>query len=547
MAQRGPKLEQDKLCCSVCLDLMKDPATIPCGHSFCLNCIRKYWDEEQSHSCPQCRQSFSARPALVRSAVLAELLEEKRTTGPQAGAEDPDSIQSGDVECDFCSEKKLKAVRSCLQCLVSYCEQHLQPHFTVSALKKHRLVEPSRRLEDSVCPLHGEVMKIFCRTDQSCICYLCLMDEHEGHQTLSAAAEMSNKQKELEASLEEVQQRIQDRQQEVKQLRQVVEDINQSADEASRDGEKIFTDVKQQIRSRQKSEVNKAKELQERLEQEITELRRRTAVLEELRQTREHIQFLQTYSALSRLGEAADLTRIDVQSLSFNRDAAETASELREKLQELLSEEWTQVPPTRPDVEVLLPQPEPKTRDQFLEYACPLRFDRRTENKCVKVKKNLTAEYYDEDYPVVVHPDVFTSWPQILCREALTGRCYWEVEWKAENEISEVFIAVSYKDISRDGPESVFGNNQKSWALQCNYQGYEIRHNGTTAPVSAPVSYRTGVYLDHSAGTLSFYRVSDNIMTLLHRVQAMFTQPLCPGLGVYNGASAQFCNLWSKY
>uniref|UniRef100_A0A3B5LGZ2 RING-type domain-containing protein n=1 Tax=Xiphophorus couchianus TaxID=32473 RepID=A0A3B5LGZ2_9TELE len=292
-------LPGDKLSCSICLDLMKDPATIPCGHSYCLACIGSYWDAaEENPSCPQCRQRFSPRPVLVRSSVLAELF--------------------------FCSLPKCtttfsqfslfpqKAVKSCLQCLVSFCEQHLQPHFSISALKKHKLVEPSRQLEDSVFPLHSEVMKIFCRTDQSCICYLCLMDEHKGHQTLSAAAEMSNKQKELAARLQDVQRRIQGREQEVEKLQQVEKDIHRSADEALRNAEKIFTAVKQQIRSRQESEVNKVKELQEVLEEEIRDLRRRAAMVEELQQTSDHIRFLQNYSSLDRLGEASDPTRIDV-------------------------------------------------------------------------------------------------------------------------------------------------------------------------------------------------------------------------------------------
>lgn len=455
-------------------------------------------------------------------------------------------VLSVDVLCDFCSEEKQKAVKSCLQCLVSFCDQHLQPHFSISALKKHKLVEPSWQLEDSVCPLHSEVMKIFCRTDQSCICYLCLMDEHKGHQTLSAAAEMSNKQKELAARRQDVQRRIQGREQEVEKLQQVEKDIHRSADEALRNAEKIFTAVKQQIRSRQESEVNKVKELQEALEEEIRDLRRKAAMVEEVQQTSDHIRFLQNYGSLDRLGEASDPTRIDGQPESFRRDAEGTVSELRDKLEELLTEDWSPVPPTGTDVKVLVPQAEPQTREEFLQYACPLTLDRRTAHKWVEVESNSRAAFCYTKHESLDHPDKFLCWPQILCREALTGRCYWEVECKTNYGGSEVFIAVSYKDISQKGEESAFGNNKKSWALQCCCQGYEIRHNSIKTPVSGPISSRIGVYLDHSAGVLSFYSVSDNNMSLLHRVQTTFTRPLCPGFGVYYASWAQICDLSAK-
>ncbi len=149
--------------------------------------------------------------------------------------------------------------------------------------------------------------------------------------------------------------------------------------------------------------------------------------------------------------------------------------------------------------------------------------------------------YTDTDQSYPDHPDRFDGYAQVLCRESVWGRCYWELEWSGD-EYGFVYISVSYKSISRKGwgNECVFGYNDQSWSLRCSPSSYSFRHNNieTGLPVK-PISSRIGVFVDHSAGTLSFFSVSDT-MSLIHTVQTTFTQPLYPGFWVLDG-SVKLC------
>ncbi|XP_039636185.1 tripartite motif-containing protein 16-like [Perca fluviatilis] len=565
MAQKRVKLDREAFSCSICLNLLKDPVTTPCGHNYCMNCIKSHWDEEDrknSHSCPQCRKTFTLRPVLLKNTMLADVVEELKKTGLQAAPADHCYAGAEDVACDVCTGRKLKAHKSCLQCLASYCEKHLQPHFESETFKKHKLVEPSKKLQENVCSRHDEVMKMFCRTDQQLICYLCSVDEHKGHDTVSAAAERAERQRELEGSRQNIQQRIQDREKDVKLLQQQAEAIDRSADKAVEDSEKIFTelirllekrssDVKQQVRSQQKSEVSRVKELQEKLEQEITELKRKAAELKKLSHTEDHTQFLHNYPSLSPLSQSA--SSIHIRPLSCFEDVTAAVSEVRDKLQDVLREKRTNVSLTGTEVDVLLQQPEPKTRSGFLKYSHAITLDPNTASTRLLLSEgNRRATFMLQHQPYSVmrkqqsyssHPDIFTNLSQVLSRESLTGRCYWEVKRRGRG----VWVAVAYKNISRAGrsDECGFERNDKSWALYCNNNKYTFCYNKVQTPVSGPESSTVGVYLDHSAGILSFYSVSET-MTLLHRVQTTFTQPLYAGLWFdywSPGDSAELCKL----
>ncbi|KAM8882059.1 tripartite motif-containing protein 16-like [Synchiropus picturatus] len=524
-------LQRESFSCSICLHLLKDPVTLPCGHSFCQVCVERYWDSEGERNicqCPQCRRTFTPRPLLQKNVMLAELVEELKKTGLQAA----DLCYAGpeDVACDSCTGRKLKALKSCLLCLTSYCEQHLQPHLEAPAFRRHKLVQPSKQLQEIICPQHDKVKEIFCRTDQQVICHLCAVDQHKDHHIVSAAAERREREKEVDQSRGRIQQSIQEREEELKLLQQQQKTIKDSADKAVKDSQESLqqmiqnlqirmADVEQQIRSRQETEAAGVGELQEQLEQEIAELKKKDAELQQLSLTDSHLVFLQNWSSPSEVSEDTLSCRTHVRPHCCFEEVAAAVSASRERLQDLLRDTCTNIS--------LMLGAEPKTRAEFLRFSRDITLDPNTaHSKLLLSEGNRKVRNMGEDQSPPHHPDRFTHYPQVLSKEPLTGRCYWEVEWR-----EEVDVAVSYKNISRSGDKSEFGCNDKSWSLYCHDSGCSFTHNSITPTVSSVRPSRVGVYLDHSAGLLSFYSVSGT-MTLLHRVHTTFTQPLHAGVWV---------------
>lgn len=181
---------RDLFTCPICLDLLKNPVTILCGHNYCKGCIEDCWAKEEGQkgicSCPQCRQTFTQRPVLNQNNIVAELVEQFKKANDQATCPVLCSAGPGDVECDVCTGKKPKATKSCLDCLLSYCETHFLLHNDVNPGRRHRVVNAISQLKERICAEHRRPLEIFCRKDQRCVCLLCLVHEHKGHDTVSA-------------------------------------------------------------------------------------------------------------------------------------------------------------------------------------------------------------------------------------------------------------------------------------------------------------------------------------------------------------------------
>uniref|UniRef100_A0A3B4BB45 Uncharacterized protein n=1 Tax=Periophthalmus magnuspinnatus TaxID=409849 RepID=A0A3B4BB45_9GOBI len=281
MAHGG--LDQEAFFCPICLDLLRDPVTVPCGHSYCMSCVQHHWDQEdhkQLYSCPECHLSFSPRPVLGRSTLLTSLVEQ---------------LKSGltDVSCDH----------------------HLQPH-------RH----------------------LFCRSDQQTICYLCSVGQHKGHHIVTTASERAQRLTELPARRALLLQSLQLKETDLQRLQQEAQDISHSAQTAVQLSGDSFRDmvllleerrcaVEQQIRSQEQTQLSRVQELQDQLQQDIRGLKNRISELDSLAMTQDHNQFIQLYSSLSRHTQEIVRDRVHTGSQRYYEEVTSAVSMLREKLQ----------------------------------------------------------------------------------------------------------------------------------------------------------------------------------------------------------------------
>ncbi|XP_051780752.1 tripartite motif-containing protein 16-like [Erpetoichthys calabaricus] len=452
---------QNEITCFICQETLSDPVSILCGHSFCLKCLNDYWDQSHECSCPECRRTFTMRPELQRNTVLNELV--KKIKKPRLSPHPSQNYAGpGDVQCDACTGMKFKAVKSCLTCMASYCPTHLQPHFEIAAWKDHKLTDPDGNLKVELCVKHQKRLEIFCKNEETYICMMCALTEHEGHKKIELEMEKAEKQKELEVTWSEIRRRLEEREKTLKETKKAEEQMKISVENELEKHEKSFTDLIcsigktqkkliEKIREQEKTEMEKIEGVREELEKEIEELKRKDVELRELSETKDNNCFLQTFQShgvLPAEGDSLSFTVTENFSSEVLKKKLSCVKKSLEKISQWDIVTWT--PSGREASVFTLQPPEPRSRDEFLQYFCPLTLDINTAHRELHLSEGNKKVTHDDwtitDYPD--HPDRFDWSPQVLCREGLTGaRCYWEVECNG----LWIDIGVAYKGLRRKG------------------------------------------------------------------------------------------------
>ncbi|XP_051919292.1 zinc finger protein RFP [Hippocampus zosterae] len=552
-------LSEEQVHCSICLDVFNDPVSIPCGHNFCQVCILGYWKSSPLYQCPMCKKSFYKRPDTSVNTVLREiaeqfkemrlksapgkaakgnrwtmerrreedkvrLLEDDRDEEMKLKGKDYSRTEDGhgsnrpleeptetpppacpslappswkEVFCDVCLGRgRPKAVKSCLVCLTSYCEEHLKSH--ASRFTKHKLIEPVANMEDRMCPKHQRLLELFCKKDQTCVCVLCTETDHRAHYTVPVEREWTEKRAQLKKVQVDVQQLIQDRVRKVEEIKRSVELSDASAKRETEDSIQVFSELVRSIQKTQADAVaaieekrrrieSRAHDLVAELEREIDELRRRGVDLENMDRT-DHIHFLKNFPAMSTAPSIHDWTHTNVPtdvSVGLIRTAmSKLESTLKQMVDRLADREIVKVLKYTEDVTL-----DPDTANPWLQ----LSQDRRQ-------VRHLGAW---QDLPD--HPDRFDTVVIVLGREGFTsGRHYWEVQ---VGEKDDWYLGVAKSSVKRKGRISVSSANGY-WALAMKKgQGYRV---STVPPLSLalnPKPKTVGVYVDYEEGQISFYDV----------------------------------------
>ncbi|KAF7651777.1 hypothetical protein LDENG_00105790 [Lucifuga dentata] len=533
MSAASSLLSEEQFLCSICLHVFTDPVTTPCGHNFCKTCIAAHWNMNVECLCPMCKEDFNTKPELRVNTFISEAAAQFRLSAKQKASSSSSEQQCanvpGEVPCDVCTGTKMKALKSCLVCLASYCQTHLEPHLTASRLKRHELMDPVENLEGRMCAKHDKPLELFCQADQMCVCMICTILDHKTHQVVPLKEEFETKKAQLGKTEHQIQQLIQERQLKIQQLKHSVQVSKEAADRETANGVQVFNILKQSVERSQAKLIETIEEKQrttekqaegfiKELEQEISDLMKRSTEVEQLSCSEDHFHLLQSFQSLNAAPQTKDWAEVRVHPPLYERTVRRAMEELQEvlseEIQKLHGAELKRIQQCAEDVTL-----DPNTANPHLIIS--------DDGKRVKdghEKKNLQD-----------NPERFSDGHCVLAKQSFSsGRFYYEVQVKGKSEWE---LGVASEFIERKGvitlsPEKGF------WTICLRNENNYLASidNGVVSLSLKSKPVKVGVFVDYEESLVSFYDI--NASALIYSFMGcVFTQKLYPffGPGVKSG------------
>ncbi|XP_051237263.1 E3 ubiquitin-protein ligase TRIM21-like [Dicentrarchus labrax] len=522
MAAPRNLLCEDQFLCSICLDVFTDPVSTPCGHNFCKTCITEHWNINDQYVCPMCKEAFSIRPDLKVNTFISEMVAQFRQSAQQkASSSSPEQQVSkpGEVPCDVCTGTKLKALKSCLVCLVSYCETHLEPHLTMSGLKRHQLIDPVENLEGRMCTKHDKPLELYCKTDQMFVCMLCSVLDHKTHEFVPLREEYEVKKAELGKTEAEIQQMIQRRQLKIQEVKQSVDLSKKNADREIAEGVQVFTSLMESVErglneliktleENQRIKQKQAEDSIKELEQEISELKKRSTEMDQLSLSEDHLYLLQSFPSLKDVPPTKDWTEVSVPPLSYEGTVVRAVAQLEETLSKEMKKLF--------DAELKRVQ----------QYAVDVTLDADTANsELILSDDGKQVNHGDVKKNLPDNPQRCSRYINVLGKQSFdSSRFYFEVQVTGKTKWT---LGVARESINRKEaiPLSPVEGYWTIWLRN----GNEYK-----ALASPPVrlslksqSEMVGVFVDYEEGLVSFYDVGSAALIYTF-TGCSFTEKLFP-------------------
>ncbi|KAM9425691.1 E3 ubiquitin-protein ligase TRIM21-like [Pholidichthys leucotaenia] len=481
---------EDHFLCSICLDVVTDPVTIPCRHNFCKNCIDEHWNQSTIFKCPNCNETFQNKPQLKINTFILEMVSQFRRESQQksSSGSEQQAAKPGEVLCDVCTGTKLKALKSCLVCLISYCETHLEPHFTVKGLKKHQLMEPVENLEGRICMMHDKPLELFCKTDQTCVCIVCLYSHHKTHDLLPLREECEGMKAELGKMEAEMQQMIQKRRLKIEEIKESVKKSKDAADTEKAEGVQVFTALKESERHLNeliKEMEDKQKTIAKQAEDSIKDLEQEISEVEQLLRSED---LLQSFSSLKAAPPTKDWTEVRICPPSYEgtvvRAVAQLEETIRKHMKKLMEAELKRVQ----------------------QYAVDVVLDPDTAHpELILSQDGKQVKHGDERKKLQVNPERFSYSVSVLGNQSFSsGRFYFEVQVKGKTHWD---LGVVRESINR--------KEQITLSSQHGYWVVGLRNGNEYIAAEFPSVHlqlqsgpeKVGMFVDYEEGLVSFYDV----------------------------------------
>ncbi|XP_071326551.1 E3 ubiquitin-protein ligase TRIM39-like [Trachinotus anak] len=528
MASASSFLSEDQFLCSICLDVFTEPVSIPCGHNFCKTCIAKHWEGKKQCHCPLCNKKFNKGLKLCVNTGFREVVE--NFTKHRVISENDVLAKPGEVPCDFCPGNKFKAYKTCLVCLASYCETHLEPHQRVAALNRHKLTDPVQNLENKICKKHNWILDLFCRNDLTCVCVLCT--EHSSHDTVLLKEEYEKKKAQLEQKKVEVKAMIQERQKKVQEIKEVEDTKRKDKEEALANSVQVFSTLVASIQrsmaelvgvieEKQQAAERQAKMLVKELEKEIDELQKSSTKLEKISRTEDQLQLINSFlsfssscprtknwSDISISGQrhAEDVRRALVKlEVTLTKEIKRASQEFRVCCGKILDEKTDMVKKTPHTVTDLETLPEGVKLDTIRQqYAVDMTFDPCTANDLLLFSEDLKQVQTSHIWWFADEvPHKFDRYTYVLGKKGFSeGRFYYEVQATRKTGWDLGVVRESTRGKRTLNPNPKNGvwiirlrNNNKCTAL----------NNSTVNLPLLKKPERVGVFVDYEKRLLSFY------------------------------------------